>query len=65
MKKLIKHFRRWNIWRKGCLNNRTHKFLVLIGFRKSPTLTFTMLPEEKRALFYNAFTLSTEEERAN
>ena len=43
---MINHIRRWNIWRKHCLNNPFHKFLVLIGFIKSPTILFTPLPEE-------------------
>ena len=34
---MIKHIRRWNIWRKGCLNGPVHKVLVLFGLRKSPT----------------------------
>lgn len=46
MIKIIKHFRRWNIWRKRCGNSTVYKFLVLIGMRKSPTMEFTLLPEE-------------------
>lgn len=37
MKRLIKHIRLWNEWRKVNRNNSIHKFLVLIGARKSPT----------------------------
>ena len=65
MKKIIDHIRRWNIWRKHCINSPFHKFLVLIGFIKSPTMAFTFLPEELRSSFYNDFTLSTQEERVN
>ena len=54
MKKIIKHFKRWNVWRKGCLNSRTHKFLVLIGFIKSPTMAFIMTSEERKD-FYDSF----------
>lgn len=30
------------------MNGPFYKFLVLIGFRKSPTMCFTSLPEEWR-----------------
>lgn len=43
---MIKHIRRWNIWRKHCMNSPFYKFLVLIGFIKSPTMAFISLPEE-------------------
>lgn len=33
----IKHIRKWNRWRKMNLNSPLHKFLVLIGFVKSPS----------------------------
>lgn len=46
MKKIIDHIRRWNIWRKHSLNSNLHKFLVLIGFIKSPTMGTALLPEE-------------------
>lgn len=46
MNKLVKHIRRWNIWRKNNLNCKLHKFLVLIGFVKSPTFSYILLPEE-------------------
>lgn len=45
---MIKHIRRWNIWRKHCMNSPFYKFLVLIGFTKSPTMAFILLPEEWR-----------------
>lgn len=44
--RLIKHIRRWNIWRCYNTNNRWHKLLVLLGLRNSPTLIHTLLPEE-------------------
>ena len=46
---MLDHIRRWNIWRKGCLNGPIHKLLVLFGVIKSPTMPFVMLPEEVRA----------------
>lgn len=46
MKRLIKHIRRWNIWRKNSLNSRWYKFTVLLGLRVSPTMHTVFLPEE-------------------
>ena len=46
MKKIIKHIQRWNIWRKRNSNGPLHKFLVLIGFMKSPTMQLTWTPDE-------------------
>lgn len=43
---MIKHFRKWNIWRKHCSNSTIYKFLVLIGLMKSPSMMFVLLPEE-------------------
>lgn len=37
IKKLIKHIKRWNEWRKGCLNNPVHKLLVLFKIIGSST----------------------------
>ena len=37
IKKLIKHIKRWNEWRKVCLNNPVHKLLVLFKVIESPT----------------------------
>lgn len=45
--RLIKHIRRWNIWRRHNFNSSWYKLLVLFGIRKSPTMTITWLPEEK------------------
>lgn len=52
MKNLIKHFRRWNIWRKRSLNNKLYKFLVLFGVIKSPTMATVFLPEEIKDRIY-------------
>ena len=43
---MIKHIRRWNIWRKKCMNGKIHKLLVLVGLRWSPTFAMELLPEE-------------------
>lgn len=43
---MIKHIRRWNIWRKHNRNNRFYKILVLLGFTRSPTFELEILPEE-------------------
>lgn len=45
--KIIKHIRRWNLWRKYCLNPPTYKLFVLLGLKKSETLVLTLLSEER------------------
>ena len=45
--KIIKHIRRWNIWRKRSMNGLVYKLLVIFGLRKSPTMTMVLLPEEQ------------------
>ena len=55
MKKLINHIRRWNIWRKHCLNSNFHKILVLFGVIKSPTMNSMLLPEAEALLPYIEF----------
>lgn len=47
---MINHIRRWNIWRKRCLNGPIHKILVLFGVIKSPSMWFVMLPEEEQEM---------------
>ena len=44
---LIKHIRRWNLWRKYCLNPPAYKLFALFGLKKSETLALTLLPEEQ------------------
>lgn len=34
------YIKRWNRWRKFNANSKWHKFLVLMGFRYSPTFEF-------------------------
>ena len=48
--KMLNHIRRWNIWRKHCLNGPIHKILVLFGAIKSPTMPFALLPEEEQEM---------------
>ena len=48
--KLITHVKRWNKWRKSNLNHPLYKFLVLIGWFKSPTLPLVLLDGEIDAL---------------
>jgi len=48
--KLIRHFKRWNLWRKNCVNGWTHKLLVLIGLQHSPTYELYLLEEEVEAM---------------
>ena len=43
---MLDHIRRWNIWRKHCLNGPIHKILVLFGVIKFPSMRLAMLPEE-------------------
>ena len=45
--KIIEHIRRWNLWRKYCLNSPTYKLFVLLGLEKSKTLALTLLPDEQ------------------
>jgi hypothetical protein len=46
---IIKHFRRWNKWRKHSLNGRMYKLSVLLGIRRSLTMNLVLLPEEEEA----------------
>ena len=50
---IIKHIRRWNLWRKYCLNPPTYKLFVLLGLKKSATLALTLLPEEQDEFAHN------------
>lgn len=50
MKKLIKHFKRWNVWRKHNLNSPWHHILVLFGIVKSPTFELFILPGEAQSI---------------
>ena len=50
MKKLIRHFRRWNVWRKYNVNGTLHHILVLFGLVYSSTMEDTLLPEERLSI---------------
>lgn len=54
MGRLIKHIKRWNVWRKHNKNSIAHKILVLFGIIKSPTFFYTWTAEEAKA-FYDGF----------
>lgn len=47
---MLNHIRRWNIWRKGCLNGPIYKIQVLFSMIHSPTMKFVLLPEEKEEI---------------
>lgn len=46
---MIRHFKRWNKWRKRCANGWTYKFAVLIGFVHSPTFALVLTDEDEQA----------------
>lgn len=46
MARLIRHIKRWNIWRKHNANGRLHHLLVFFNIIKSPTFGLVLLPEE-------------------
>lgn len=54
MKAIIKHFKRWNLWRNGCLNPWPYKIYVLFRPKISPTYALTLLPEEVEEI-HNSF----------
>lgn len=40
--KVISHIRRWNVWRKDCLNSSLYKLGVLLGVFHSPSFEFVV-----------------------
>ena len=40
---LLNHFKRWNIWRKKCINPWYHKLCVLLGISESPTMAYIVV----------------------
>jgi hypothetical protein len=59
MNKVIRHIRRWNIWRKRSCNGWFYKLLVLLGITRSPTLQTVWLPEDIAAIEHTMNLLST------
>lgn len=51
MKAIIKHIRRWKLWRKYNCNGRIYQLCVLVGLAVSPTFYATYLPEEMAEMF--------------
>ena len=49
IKRIITHIKRWNKWRKRCVNGWLYKFLVLFGMY-SPTFNITLTDEELEEL---------------
>lgn len=47
---MIKHIRRWNIWRRWTGTGWFYNFLVLIGLVNELTLQFVVLPEEQKGI---------------
>lgn len=45
--RILKHVKRWNEWRKGNLNGRLYKILVLLKLAKSPTFELFVTEEER------------------
>ena len=45
---MLDHIRRWNIWRKHCLNGPIYKILVLFGVIKSPTMAFFVVEKKRK-----------------
>lgn len=39
---MIQHIKNWNRWRKGNINSKKHKLLVLLKLRHSPTMAYFM-----------------------
>ena len=48
-KRLINHIKRWNKWRKHCVNGWPHKISVLFGGH-SPTFVFVLTDEEEEEI---------------
>ena len=46
---MIKHIKKWNEWRKHCLNSPLHKLLVLLGIVKSPTFVHFPTKEDRES----------------
>ena len=49
MKKTIEYIKRWNEWRKNCLNSPIYKLLVLFKIVKSPSMQWIWTKDEEDA----------------
>ena len=55
IRKIKRHLRRWNGWRKCNGNSKLIKFLVLLNLWVCPTFEMFLLPEERpnyKTIFY-------------
>lgn len=44
---IIKKYKKWKDWQKRCINSRFYKFLVLIGFMRSPSFEAFIARDER------------------
>lgn len=51
--KIVKHIRRWVVWRKYSKDNAVTSILALLGIIKPPSWGSILLPEEVTAIFKN------------
>lgn len=52
IRKIKRHFKRWNYWRKRSANSKLQKLLVLLGLARSSTFRNTLLPGEIPTKFF-------------
>lgn len=50
IRRAVLHVRRWNVWRKMSINGPFYKFLVLVGFVKSPSFPLALLPGDRKSI---------------
>ena len=63
-KRLINHIKRWNKWRKHCVNGWLHKISVLFG-GYSPTFVFVLTDEEEEEIHRAVMRAIEEQEDAD
>lgn len=44
---MVKKYKKWKDWQKCCINSRFYKFLVLIGFVRSPSFEAFIARDER------------------
>lgn len=52
MASIIRHIKRWNVWRKNNLNGRFYQLLVLFKIKNSPSMSFIVIAEDGCILDY-------------